>query len=146
MRQVLAPCQTGLAKKHVIDLSRHVEGCQKRAKTPEIKRHARDTPGMCGVQDRVLAPEAREEQRKSAQCEHADRIGSKSDRHESLQSAHTADVLLFVAAMNDRSCAEKKQRLEKGMRDEMKHPDRDSTDAQAHHHVTQLRNGRIGKD
>src|SRR6202021_102731 len=97
-RKTVTFCQAGFAKEHVVHLTGHVEGCQQRTKSPEIKRYAGDAPGLCGMQDSVLAPEAGEKQRKSAQCQHTHSVGRKGNRHEFLQSAHATDVLLFVTA------------------------------------------------
>src|ERR1700733_14264456 len=146
VRSMQMSCQTRFAKEYVVHLACHVEGRQQRAKAPEIKRHARDAPSLCGVQDGVFAPEAGEEQRKSAQRQHAYRVSGESNRHKSLQSAHAPDILLFMTTMNDRAGAKKEQRFEEGMRDEMKHADCNPADTQTHHHVTQLRNGGIGED
>ena len=101
---------------------------------------------MCGVKDRVLTPEAGEEQRKSAQRQHSHSVGGKSDWHESPQSSHAADVLLFVTTVNDRPRTQKEQRFEKRMGDEMKHANRYSPNTQTYHHVTQLRDRGVGEN
>jgi hypothetical protein len=62
------------------------------------------------------------------------------------QAAHAANVLLLVAAVDDGACAQEEQRLEEGMRDEMEHADGDAADAEAHHHVAELRDGGVGED
>ncbi len=101
---------------------------------------------MRSVQNFVLAPEAGEEQRKSAQRQHADGIRRERHRHELLQPAHAANVLLLVAAVDHRAGAQEQQRLEERVRDQMEHADRHAADAQAHHHVTELRNRGVSED
>src|SRR5882762_7429112 len=56
------------------------------------------------------------------------------------------DVLLFMAAVNDRSRAHEQQGFEKGVRDQMKHPDGRAAGAQTDHHVAELRDGGVGED
>ena len=56
------------------------------------------------------------------------------------------DVLLLMAAVNHRAGAEEQQRLEERVRDEMEHAHRHAADAQAHHHVAELRNGGVSED
>ncbi len=77
------------------------------------------------MQDFLLRPGAGEEERHSAQRHHSDRISQKRHRHESAQAAHFPDVLLLVAAVNDRTGTEKEERLEKAMREQVHDPGRD---------------------
>ena len=130
----------------VADLARHVEGGKQRANGSHVKRRVRERPVVGGVEDFVLAPEAGEEQREAAEREHADRVGGEGKRHESAQTAHVADVLLAIAAVDDGACAEEEQCLEEGMRDEMEHAHGNAADAEAHHHVAELRDGGVGED
>ena len=51
-----------------------------------------------------------------------------------------------MAAVNDRAGAEKEQRFEKAVRDQMHDPGRDAADAERHHHQAKLRNGGVGED
>ena len=51
-----------------------------------------------------------------------------------------------MAAVNHRAGAQEQQSFEKRVRDEMEHPDCDSTDAETHHHIAELRHGGVSKD
>ena len=62
------------------------------------------------------------------------------------QAAHAADVLLFVAAVDDRARAQEEQRFEERVGDEVEHADGDAADAEADHHVAELRDGGVGED
>src|ERR1041385_9360614 len=48
-----------------------------------------------------------------------------------------------MTTVNHRACAHEQQRLEERVRDEMEHANRHAADAEAHHHVTELRDGGI---
>ena len=63
-----------------------------------------------------------------------------------LEAAHAANVLLLVAAVNHRARAEEEQRLEECVRDQVEHADGDAAQAEAGHHVAELRNGGVGED
>ena len=58
------------------------------------------------MQNGILAPEAGEEERKSAQREHAHGIHKEGDGHVLAQASHAADILLAGAAVNDGACTE----------------------------------------
>src|ERR1035437_5657442 len=133
-------------KENERDLARHVKRREQRAGAAEIKRNLRHRPAMRGMENFVLAPEAGEEQRKARERQHADGVSRERQRHEFFQSAHFADVLFLMAAVDDRAGTEEQQRLEKSVRDEMKHADRHAADAEAHHHVTKLRNSGVSED
>ena len=81
----------------------------------------------CRISSLVQAPEKKE--RHTAERHHADGVGEKRDRHEPSQSAHFPDVLLLVAAVNDRPGAEEQERLEKSVREQMHDSGRDAADA-----------------
>src|SRR5438132_906077 len=98
------------------------------------------------MQNRFFAPEAGEENRKAAQRQHANRISCERHRHKSAQAAHATDILFFMAAVNDRTCAHEKQRLEKGMGYQMKYADSNAPHAKPQHHEAELRDGGISKD
>ena len=99
-----------------------------------------------GFEDAVLRPEAGEEDRETAQRQHADGIGDERERHVDFEAAHAANVLLLVAAVNHRARAEEQERLEEGVRDEVEHADGDAAEAEAGHHVAELRDGGVGED
>ena len=136
---------TIITEKHITHLSRHVEGGEERAERRQIKWDLRDRPIVRGVENFVFAPEAGEKQRHAGERHHADGVGRERDRHEFLQAAHAPDVLFLVAAVNDRARAHEQERLEKRVRDEVEHSDRDAADAEADHHVAELRNGGVGE-
>ena len=48
--------------------------------------------------------------------------------------------------MNDGACAEEEQRLEEGVGDEVEHAHGDAAEAEAGHHVAELRDGGVGED
>ena len=129
----------------VAHLTRHVEGRQQRTKCGHVERDTGDAPRECGVEDFVLAPEAGEE-REATQREHAAGVRHEGDRHELADAAHVTDILLARAAVNDGASTEEEQRLEEGVRDEVEHADCGATDAEADHHVTELRDGGVGED
>src|SRR5438445_12105271 len=101
---------------------------------------------MRGMENFVLAPETGEEKRKADKRQQADGISDKRERHEFAEAAHPADVLLVMAAVDDRACAHEQQRFEEGMRDEMEHPDRYAAHSQAHHHKPKLGDSGISED
>src|SRR6185437_6460223 len=70
----------------------------------------------------------------------------EGDGHVLAQAAHAADVLFAGAAVDDRARTEEEQRLEEGMGDEVEDADGWAADAEAHHHVSKLRNGGVGED
>ena len=72
------------------------------------------------------------------QGHHANGVGCECHRHQFSQATHGPDVLLFTTAMDGRAGAHEQQRLEKGVRNKMEHPDRHSAHAQPHHHEAQL--------
>ncbi len=82
-----------------------------------------------GVQDFLFRPRAGEEERHAAERHHADGVGEKRDRHEPAQTAHFANVLFVMTAVNDRAGAEKQQRFEKAVCDQMHDSGRDAADA-----------------
>ncbi len=92
-----------------------------------------------GFENAILRPEAGEEDWKSAQRQHADGVSDEGERHVDLEAAHPANVLLFVAAVNHRARAEKQERLEKRVRNQVEHADGDTAHAEAGHHVAELR-------
>ena len=51
-----------------------------------------------------------------------------------------------MAAVDDRAGAEEQQRLEERVGDQMEHAHRHAADAEAHHHVAELRDGGVGED
>src|SRR5258706_1774465 len=138
--------QTPTAIKHEHDLPRHVKRSQKGGKHAEIKRNVRHAPTVRRMQNGVLAPETGEHQRKAAEREHTDRIGRKRYRHEFAQLTHAAYVLFVMASVNYRARAEKQQRLEKRVGDEMEHANRHTAYSQTQHHEAQLRNGGVSEN
>src|SRR5690349_15029197 len=102
------------SEEDVAHLPGHIERREKSPDRKEDERNARYWPGRCAVQDLVLTPKPGEEGH-PCQRHHADGIGRESDRSVSSQSAHARNVLLLVAGMNHRSCAQEEQRLEEGM-------------------------------
>ncbi len=79
---------------------------------------------MGEVQNFILAPKAREEERHAAQRHHANRVSQEREPHWTSQTAHAPDVLFAIAAVDHRTCAHEQQGLEKRVRNQMKHPDR----------------------
>ena len=135
-----------LATKDKTHLPGHVERREERASQAKEERNFARAVVPGGVEDFVLRPEAGEDQRHAGQRHHADGVGREGHGHELLEAAHAPDVLLLVAAVDDGAGAEEEQRLEERVREQMEHPDRHATDAQAHHHVAELRHGGVGED
>src|ERR1043165_4588154 len=94
-----------VSEEHVEDLPRHVKGGQKRAEQSQVKRPVRNAPEMRVMEDFVLAPKTGKDQRHAAKGHHANSVSGKSHWHEFAQPAHAANVLFFMAAMNDRTFA-----------------------------------------
>ena len=67
------------------------------------------------VQNFFFRPAAGKKEWHTAERHHSDRISGKRDRHEPAQAAHFANVLFVMAAVNDRTGAEKQKRFEKSM-------------------------------
>ena len=128
-----------VAEKHVDHLPRHVERGQHDPDEHEVMRQVRHMPMRGGLQDFLFRPTSRKKERHTAEIHHADGVGKKRDRHEPAQSAHFANVLLVVTAVNDRAGAEKQKRFEKPMRDQVHNAGRNTTDAERDHHQAQLR-------
>ena len=99
-----------------------------------------------GFENAILRPETGEEDRKSAQRQHADGVGDEGERHVDLEAAHAANVLLLVAAVNHRARAEEQERFEERVRDQVEHAHGDAAHAEAGHHVAELRDGGVGED
>ncbi len=84
-----------VAEEHVAHLAHHVERGQQRAKHQQVIRSL-NGPRVRRFQNAVLRPEAGEDQRKSAQRQHADGVGGEGQRHARAQPTHVANVLLLV--------------------------------------------------
>ncbi len=67
------------------------------------------------------------------------------DRHVLAQSAHAPHVLLVMHAVNYRAGAEEQLRLEERVRHHVKDRRDEGAHATGQKHVTELRNGRVGK-
>src|ERR1051325_7605799 len=107
---------TVFSKKHIRHLPRHVERSEASADQTEHKWNFRRFPRQRRVQNFVLAPKAREENRKPSQRHHADRIRFECERHLLTQPAHMPNVLLVMTSMNDCTRAKEQQRLKKCVR------------------------------
>ena len=129
---------SGLAAERQQPHAKHVEGSDPR------RHHGQgDQQEMVGMfvvkrvgmgQDRVFAiPPA--EQRDSRDGQQADQHGIRGNRHLVAQAAHLQHVLLVMAAVNDAPRTEEQQRLEAGVREQMKEPGHPAADAQAEHHI-----------
>ena len=70
----------------------------------------------------------------------------KSPLHAAAQAAHLPDVLLVVQRVDDRAGAKEEQRLEKRVREQMKHGRAGRRQADRHDHVAQLRERGVGED
>src|ERR1700751_2075238 len=100
---------------------------------------------MCRMQNLILAPESGEEWH-TAQGQRSHSVSCKGDRHELAQTAHPADILFTSTAMDHRPSPQKKQRLEKCMRNQVEHAHSNSAHAESHHHVAELRNRGVGEN
>ena len=98
------------------------------------------------MEDFLLRPTTGKKERHAAEGHHADCISQKRNRHEPAQAAHFPNVLFVMTAVNDRARAEKQQRLEKTMRQQMHHPGGNAAHAERNHHQTQLRYSRVRED
>ena len=81
------------------------------------------------VQNFFFCPGAGKKERHAAQGHHTDRVGEESDPHPPAQSAHFANVLFVMAAVNHRAGTEKEERFEKAVRQQMHDPSRDPAHA-----------------
>jgi hypothetical protein len=134
------------SEEDVADLAGHVEGGEQRAEGRHVERRLRDGPVVGGVEDGVLRPEAGEDQREAAEGEHADGVGGEGKGHVAAEAAHAADILLAPAAVDNGACAEEEEGLEECVGDEVEHADRRAADAEAEHHVAELRDGGVSED
>ena len=111
--------------------------------------HAKQNRGVCvgrarqfamadGDDDRVLGKEAGE-RRNAGERERTDRAGDVGDRQHGAQSAHSAHVLLVMHGDDHRAGREKQQRLEEGVRAEVKDRDMVGRGAERDAHVAELR-------
>ena len=134
------------AGEDVVDLPGHVEGGERVRRSRPCRTGACEMLQLCAAWRMASLHQKPEKKREAAEREHAGGVGEEGDGHGFLQSAHAADVLLAGAAMDDGAGAEEEQRLEEGVGDEVEHADGDAADAEAHHHVAELRNGGVGED
>ena len=91
-------------------------------------------------QDRILAKEPAEEWR-SYQRQHADPEREKRNRQISGQATHFPNILLVMKHHDDRAGAEKEERLEKCVGEEVEHRRLSGGEANCHDHVSELRQG-----
>ena len=131
---------------HVPHLARHVERRQKCPEHPKHKRPPARTPTPCRMENLVLAPKPGEKHRHSGQRHHANRIRRKGRGHPTPQSAHSSNVLLMVASMNDRARSKEQERFEKRVSDQMKIRGDGRSEAYGQKHISKLRYGRIGEN
>ena len=113
------------------------------ADEPEDGRGMR--PGERAPEDLVLAEEARE-RRDAGDRRGADRHGREGDRQMGAQSAHPAHVLLAAEGVDDAAGAEKEERLEERMRDEVEEPRGVRAGPDPQEHVAELRDRGIRED
>lgn len=95
------------------------------------------------LDDRILGEETGKE-RKTDQRQGAQQRGPVGDRHILAHAAHVTDVLVVMHADNHRACSKEQQRLEEGVGHQVEDAGGISGGTQGHHHVTQLRQGRVG--
>ena len=96
-------------------------------------------------QDLILAPEACRDKGHAGQGRGADGQRPEGARHLVLQAAHLVDVLR-AGAVDHRPGGKEEQGLEEGVGHQVEHADGHAADAQAHHHVAELRDGGVGHD
>ena len=97
-------------------------------------------------EDCVLAEESAErrttDQRQRADSERRERSVCSFP----ASAAHLPDVLLVMQHDDDRTGAEEEQRLEKRVREKVKHRRFTGSQTDGHHHVAELRQGGVGED
>ena len=121
----------------------HVERGQERGEKTE--RENRRVVFVGEGEDRVLAKKSAE-RRETDQRERADTEGEKCYLHASAERAHLPNVLLVMQHDDDRAGAEEEQRLEKRVREKMKHRRFAGSETDRHNHVAELREGGVGED
>ena len=129
-----------LAEEGHEDLPAHVERREQRREQTDDPQHRVDVVGV--GQDFVFRPEARE-RRHAGDCEPADDEGGRGDRHQLLQAAVVAHVLVVMHAMNDGSRTEEQQRLEEGVGDHVEDGGDVGADADSEEHVPELADRRV---
>ena len=128
----------------------HTEGIESRDEHTRKHCKMRKTSGrqraeMRGFDDVFFGIET-SKQRCADQSERAQQRGNPCDRHVFAQRAHVANILVVMAAHDDRACAQEKQRFKEGMRHQVENCHRISRCSQSHRHVTQLRERRVSHD
>ena len=138
-----------LAKEGHDHHARHIDGSDQRRQggdhpeelAPAVGQR-RSRPGL--PEDLILAEETGEK-REATDRQPPGHHRGKGDRHILLQSAHPADVLFFVHSVNDGTRAEKEERLEEGVSDDVKDTGSDRPDSAGEEHITELGDGRVGQ-
>ncbi len=103
--------------------------------------------GVLGRIDDLVFREEPAEERDAAQRSRADHPDAERDRHLLPDPAH---VLLHVetvmtGGVTDRACHEEQRTLEEGVGEDVEHRGGPGADAESHHHVAELRHGRVGE-
>ena len=103
-------------------------------------------PGMRGVENRFFAPKSRKKKRHPGERHHSNGEGGERDLHLGAEAAEQTNILLVVRGVDDRAGAEEKQRLKKGMRQQVKDCGRPRTHPQREHHIAELGDRGKGED
>ena len=98
-----------------------------------------------GEQDGVLAVKAGGKGQ-GGQRRRADQETPEHHRQAGAQATHAENIVLVVQAVDDRSCGEEQQRLEKGMGYQVENAGGVGADAKGQEHVTDLADGGVGQD
>src|SRR5579883_231653 len=112
------------------------------AGNPEPGAAVRSCPRL--PQNEVLAEEAGSDERQAGEGASTDDEGPEGKRQLGAQAAH-AEHILLMHGMNDYSCGEEEQRLEKGMRHEMEQGRRPCAQPESEKHIADLADGGIGQ-
>ena len=115
--RMLGGVAAALAEEHFRDEACHVERGEHDGGETHEQRQLRDRPRVRGVQNALLAPETREEERHARQRHHADGEGGERDFHFRAEAAELAQVLFVVRGVDDRAGAEEEQGFEESVRE-----------------------------
>src|SRR5213080_5240488 len=140
MRAFMRALSSGawLAEKDIDHLTRHVERSENHPGQHEVIRHMRSRPVPRRVKNFFFRPAPGKKERHATERHHPDRVRHKRDRHEAPEAAHFTNVLFAMTSVNNRACAEEKERLEKAVCEQVQDSCSNTAHTQGAHHQTEL--------
>ena len=127
-----------------IHQAEHVKRSHQRRRVADIPKETVGTTlaRPCLPENCVLR-EKSGERKNSGNRQRGDEHGAMGDGNAMAQVAHVAHVLLAAHGVDHRTCAQKEQRFEKRMREDVEDAGGECSHAEREKHVAELRDGRV---